>query len=209
MEPSRGTQTIAHYSKESNPGRVPRLAQRMAGRTCAMRCLLTGPKTCVERLAIGGEKSRCCSTSQSKVVAGFLHFAWKGSNNGAGTFQPTHNFTCLESAACHGALKHSLFRGRGNCRKGGLVTAACCSVSWTVPAFSETSTQCLNCAVGHGAMKQSLFQSRAKGMEGDPPNAARRFDVRKAIGQCIGPNSSPEPCRETDDVNSMHVHAQT
>ena len=136
----------------ADPGRVARLAQRMAGRTCAMRCLQTGPKTCVERVAIGGEKSRCCSTSQSKVVAAFLHFAWKGSNNGAGRFQPTHNFTCLESAACHGALKHC------------------------------------------------LFQSRTKGMEGDSVNAARRFDVRKAIGQCIGPNGSPEPCRSTDDV---------
>ena len=168
MQPSSSSSTWnrlevhrpSHFTRKiptADPGRVARLAQRMAGRTCAMRCLLTGPKTLVARLAIGGEKSRCCSTSQSKVVAAFLHFAWKGSNNGAGTFQLTHKITCLESAACHGALKHCLVPGRGNCRKGGVVTAACRLVSWTVPApFLEPSTQCLDSAVGHGAMKHSL-----------------------------------------------------
>ena len=88
----------------ANPGCVARHAQRMAGRTCPMRCLLIGPRTLDARHAVGREKSCCCFNFAEKGYRRSLHFVWRGSHNGAGTAQPTHEVTGLHRTASHGAM---------------------------------------------------------------------------------------------------------
>ena len=61
--------TVARHAGGSHGRPLRGLAQRMAASTCVMRCLLTGPEMPDARAATAREKSRCCSCSQSNVVA--------------------------------------------------------------------------------------------------------------------------------------------
>ena len=106
---------ITRMIPTANRRRAARLAERM----------LIGPKTSVAPQHVE-RKSRCCSTSQSRAVAAFLHYVWR-TNEGAGSVQPTQEAMRLHCAAGHGPMKHGLSPSSGKGMKGGPITA-CCSI---------------------------------------------------------------------------------
>ena len=85
---------------------VARLAHRMAGRSCAMRCLLVGPKLLDARLATARVKSRCRPESHIKGVAdtcilrgGHLARCWNGPVG-------THEIMSFHRGVRHRAMQH-------------------------------------------------------------------------------------------------------
>ena len=87
----------------ANPGRVARLAQRMAGRICVIRCLLLA-----EDFGITREKSRCCSKSQSKVVAEVVAEACILCGRALSTL-PERSSMSFHRIVRHGVVRQGLF----------------------------------------------------------------------------------------------------